>query len=669
MVCGSDIQKITTMIHKNTDKRPHTSYRTELILCLLLTTILASLYLQTGSYDFVDFDDNLYVTQNKMVQSGITLESIRWAFSINEQLYWHPLTWLSHMLDCQLYGLNPGMHHITNLILHILNCILLFLTLRGMTGSIWCSAFVALLFGIHPINVESVAWISSRKNVLSTFFWLLTMASYIQYCHKPSRKRYWITLICFVFGLMAKPMLVTLPFTLLLLDYWPLNRIALPDKWRVPPSNKLLVDKSLGDRQDCTLLNAIFEKIPFLLFSGLAIIFSTLAVNQLGLEVSFQSVPLNTRLSNALISYWAYIWQILWPTDLAFFYPFPKTIPLWKSLIAAFFLIVSTGLGVKFVRQAPYFLIGWLWYLGTLVPVIGIVQAGLWPATSDRFAYVPSIGLFLITVWSIRASAYKWQWLTPIKSGTLAAVVATTLFMATNHQIKTWQNSTALFKNAIANTQNNFLAYNNLGNVYLTEGDVDKSIVQYRYALAANPRYAEAHNNLAAALLKQNQIESAIEHLKIAAELNPANVGYLTNYNQVRSLWHYQKGITAMEEQGYDEALMHFDQALEFNKIFPPAIIMKARVLEKKEDFTRAIKSYKQFLSFDPANSDVPLQIASLYAIQGDAEQSAEWLHRSILKGFDDWDSINGKTSFINIKDCQPFRELMNRYDGLNFGE
>ncbi|MEE4604575.1 MAG: tetratricopeptide repeat protein, partial [Desulfobacteraceae bacterium] len=481
------------------------------------------------------FDDNLYVYQNGIVQSGITSEGIRWAFSINEHFYWHPLTWLSHMLDCQLYGLNAGMHHVTNLILHTLNSLLLFLVLQGMTGSTWRSAFAALLFAIHPINVESVAWISSRKNVLSTFFWLLTMAGYTLYCRQPNRLRYWLTLGAFTLGLMAKPMLVTLPCVLLLFDYWPLNRIKLPDKWRVSSGRSVRVNR-LYNQTDHSLWHVILEKIPFFLFSCLAVIFSIIAVKQLGIDVTYESIPLSSRVSNALVSYWVYIRQIIWPTDLAFFYPFPETIPIWKPLTSAFFIIALLGLAVKFARKAPYIIIGWLWYLGTLVPAIGLLQAGLWPATSDRFAYVPSIGLFILAAWSFGQAPYKWRWLTPIKASFIATAFATSLFLAASHQIKTWQNSSTLFLNAISDTRNNFLAHHNLGNVYLAEGNLEKAIAQYDMALKADSRFIETHNSLAAALLKQGKIDSAISHLKKATALSPSNVIYRRNYNSARSL-------------------------------------------------------------------------------------------------------------------------------------
>jgi len=504
-----------------------------LLICLFLIIILAALYWNIVDYDFVSFDDDLYVTKNHVVQSGITLEGILWAFSFNEKLYWHPLTWLSHMLDCQLFGLNAGMHHAINLLLHIFNTLLLFLTLRRMTGFSWCSALVALLFGIHPINAESVAWISSRKNVLSTFFWLLTTYSYLHYSKQPARRYYLITLLIFSFGLMTKPMIVTLPCVLLLLDFWPLRRITLPDLWQEPVPGKWSDVCSIPKRP---LLFVISEKIPFLLLSGIAIAFSISTANKLGIDVPFNTVSLSSRVTNAIVSYWVYIKQIIWPTNLAFFYPFPHSTPLWQAFLALIFLIGITVLSFKYVLKAPFLAVGWLWYLGTLLPAIGIIQAGLWPATANRFVYVPEIGLFIILVWGIYAIVSNFCYPNRLKTIPIFIIIFGFFFLSSHQQIESWKNSKTLYTHAINVTRNNFVAHNNLGNIYYSNGNLDKAAQQYIKALKAMPDYPEAHNGLGAVLLKKSKISLAIKHFKIAAELDPSNPNFIQNYNIARSL-------------------------------------------------------------------------------------------------------------------------------------
>ena len=516
-----------------TPLKEHVKKPSGLIICMFLTIIVAVLYRNAPGYDFVRFDDDLYVTKNAVVQSGVTLEGIRWAFSFNEKLYWHPLTWLSHMLDCQLFGLNAGMHHTVNLSLHIANTLLLFLVLQRMTGFSWCSALVALLFGIHPINVESVAWISSRKNLLSAFFWLLTTLNYLYYCKRPIRRNYWLTLLIFALGLMAKPMLVTLPCALLLLDFWPLRRIAFPDGWRELDPGKWAVVHSIPKRP---LSFVIVEKIPFLLFSGLAILFSLTTANQLGIDVSFHAVSLATRVSNAFVSYWVYVRQIIWPTNLAFFYPFPQSTPPWQSFLAFVFLFGTVVFSFKFAFKIPFFTVGWLWYLGTLVPAIGLIQAGLWPATADRFVYIPQIGLFLIVVWGTYAFLSHWHEFMPFKYIPPAIIVFLCIFFIADQQIRTWKNSVTLFTHAIKVTKNNFVAHNNLGNIYFSKGDLDEAEEQYAKALEALPAYPEAHNGMGAVLLKKNKIDLAVKHFKKAFELDPHNPSIIRNYKIARRL-------------------------------------------------------------------------------------------------------------------------------------
>jgi len=372
--------------------------RSEFVVSLFLVVIILVAYWQLPSHEFLSFDDNKYITQNTHVHEGITWKNIAWAFSNTDFGYWHPLTWLSHMFVFQLVGLKFGMHHLTNLFFHIANTLLLFLVLKRMTGELWQSAFVAAMFALHPLNVESVAWASERKNVLSTFFWMLTILTYVKYTESAGFYRYLLVLFVFVLGLMSKPMLVTLPFVLLLLDYWPLCRINLSQScFGYQETNKSIqADSSL-----LLVLRLVLEKIPLFILSSICIYFSVLSFQRFNIAISTALVPMKLRIANALVSYVKYITKMVWPQNLTVYYPYPDKLPAWQVIGAALLLICVTFLALRWVKPKPYFAVGWLWYLGTLVPGVGLVQAGLWPAMADRFTYVPLIGLFICIAWSV----------------------------------------------------------------------------------------------------------------------------------------------------------------------------------------------------------------------------------------------------------------------------
>ncbi len=485
-------------------KKSFFNVRCELWLSLLLVLVTLVTYWQVTGHSFITYDDDLYVTNNSYVLQGFNPSSIKWAFSLNDAVYWQPLTWLSHMLDIELYGLNSGMHHSTNLIFHILNSLLLFFVFNRMTGTLWRSAFVAACFALHPLNVESVAWVAARKNVLSTFFWILTMLSYTLYVERPGLLRYLSVVLCFILGLMAKPMLVTLPFVLLLLDCWPLNR------WRLGSTDfKLSASWQL-----------LLEKIPLFVLAFLSIWVSTFSVYRLGVVTSAQIKPFGLRIANALISYVNYLGKILWPADLAFLYPYPLTVSLWQTIGSGFLLL---GLSAAFLTKpdrAAYLGVGWLWYLGTLVPVIGLIQAGFWPAMADRFTYVPAIGIFVIIAWGLPSLMAGWKFRKKILFPAAAAVLI--FFMTvTSIQVKYWRDSKALYEHTLQVTKNNYLVHNNLGNVYFRDRQFPEAVHQFSEALRINPTYALAHNGLGAALIRMGNIEKAIFHFQEAVKINP----------------------------------------------------------------------------------------------------------------------------------------------------
>lgn len=500
------------------------------IICGLLMVAILVLYWQVINHEFVNYDDDLYITENLYVQKGITWEGIKWAFSFNDVVYLHPLSWLSHMLDVQLFGMAPGRHHLTSVLFHIANTILLFLLFNRMTNSAWCSAFVAMLFAVHPMNVESVAWVAERKSVLSAFFWMLTIYSYIRYVEQPGVLRYLWILLFFSLGLMSKPMLVTLPFVLLLLDYWPLNRIDLKKNRGADPQKP---NAGIFATFQTKINNRlILEKIPLFCVSLVAILLSSIAVERLGITISYVSKPIGLRLSNAVVSYIKYLGKIFWPLDLTFSYPYPRTLPALQIIGSALILICLTTWVLMKLRKAPFLGVGWFWYIGTLIPVIGLVQAGAWPEMADRFTYIPAIGLFIIVAWGISGLVKNWHYEKKLLSA--AAVVTTIMLMAATWvQLGFWRNSTVLFKHAIEVTENNYLVYNNLGNIYFRQGELDKAIHHYSESLRINPSYALAHSNLGAAMFRSGKIEEAIFHFRQATILEPGNIDAQRNLNKL----------------------------------------------------------------------------------------------------------------------------------------
>jgi len=505
------------------------SHRFELVVCLFLIVGTLTVFWQVQHHDFIDLDDHLYVTENNHVQAGLTKKGVIWAFTTFHAANWHPLTWLSHMLDCQLFGMRPGMHHLTNLLFHILNSLLLLLVLRKMTGAWWRSAFVAALFALHPLHVESVAWVAERKDVLSTFFWLLTMWVYAHYAERPTFDRYLLVLLSFALGLMAKPMLVTLPFVLLLVDYWPLGRLQLGQSCN---DGNLRIKKSSAFR-------VVWEKIPFFVLAAMSGVLTLLAQQKAGALRTLDIIPLKIRTANALVSYISYIGKMIWPHNLAVFYPHPGIVPMWQAVGAGLSLICLCVLSVMFVRAGrrfPHLAVGWLWYLGTLVPVIGLVQVGS-QAMADRYTYVPLIGLFIMISWGFYDLVRGWKnrrMVLAISTG----VVLLALMACTWSQVRLWKNSTLLFKHALNVTDNNYKARNLLGIASERQGRLKEALRHYSEALRIKPEYADAHNNQGVALARQGRLKEAISHFSEALRIKP---DYVDAHNNL--------GV-ALEQQG-----------------------------------------------------------------------------------------------------------------------
>jgi protein O-mannosyl-transferase len=510
--------------------------RATFLICLLLALVTLAIYWPVIRCEFINYDDPVYVTENPPVQAGLTWKGAGWAFTTGHASNWHPLTWLSLMLDSQLYGMKAGGYHATNLLFHVANTLLLFLLLRRMTGAQWRSAFVAALFALHPLHVESVAWVAERKDVLSTLFFLLTLMSYTRHAERKAagsseqrarntgvfsylRSRfsagYWLALVLFALGLLSKPMLVTLPFVLLLLDYWPLGRISNPG-----PRPSTFDPRLLG--------RLVLEKVPFFVLSLAASVATFAAQERGGAVQALAALPLGARLENALISYAVYILKMFWPVNLALPYLYlpPSVWPAWHGIAAAVLLAGVSVLVVRSWRRRPYLAVGWLWFLGTLIPVIGIVQVGN-ASLADRYTYIPLLGLFIIAAWGgAELVEHRHRWRAPLAAAGLATVGACAVL--TRVQLGFWHDSVALFGHAVKVTKDNCIAYNARAHALFDQGKLDEANADWSEALRIKLYYGNPYNddllyNIGATLTRQNKNDEALRYFEQAMQIKPTN--------------------------------------------------------------------------------------------------------------------------------------------------
>lgn len=591
----------------------------------MVVTVAA--YLPVRYCDFVNYDDTGYVTVNGRVQNGLNVDNVKWAFTTFSAANWHPLTWISHMADMHFFGLNPAAHHLSSVFFHCINVLLLFLVLRRMTGAVWKSAVVAALFALHPQNVESVAWISERKNLLSTLFWLATMWSYVSYARMPSVRRYLEVVVMMTLGLMAKPMLVTLPFVLLLLDFWPLGRVQ---AW---PPGEVVVGTGEPARYASPRPIAVLllEKVPLLALS-LASALITLRAQENGQAIaSLSAVPLAVRLENVVMSYALYLYRMVWPVRLAIIYPFRlQGMAASQVAVSAAVLILITAWAVWQLRRQPYLAVGWFWFLGTLVPVIGLVQIGM-QANADRYVYVPLIGVFIALAWAIGDWVERFP---QTRSVVAAATVACLLLLGlrTRDQIRYWHDSKALFNHAIDEVNDNFVAYNNLGQTVEIEGHYDQAYALYAKALQIKPnilysstlfnvgslkltekKYSEAvsyfedalrypegirstlitQQTLGAAYQAEHDYKHAEEHFREVMRLAPERAGN-TRLNLAIML--------AMQER-YADAIVLYRENLAVSEE-PWTYFLLATAQEKAGDFVEAEKSLRSAIRLKPDNPE-----------------------------------------------------------------
>ena len=513
-----------------------------------LSILVLTIYLQTLGFDFINLDDNLYIYRNPTVLSGLNWDSVRWAFTAFHAANWHPVTWLSHLADVELFGADPGGHHATNIFFHLANTLLAFFVFQKYTGAVWKSAIVAALFAVHPLHVESVAWVSERKDVLSAFFWLLTMLFYCKYArarqiikNPPTTNSttfaenrpafyYFLTLLFFAVGLMSKPMLVTLPMVLLLLDFWSLERL-----------------QTLRD-----LPRLFLEKIPFLALSAISSVITVIAQRRGGAFQSLEMLPLETRLINSAVSYVKYIVMMFYPANLSVWYPYDRNFAWWQIIGSLALLIGISIFCLRQIKRRKYFLFGWLWFLGTLVPVIGLVQVGAQPL-ADRYTYVPYFGLFVMLVWGL-AEVFlhlRWSW-----SLIAAFVIASLLILSaiSYRQTAHWKNDEALYRHSLSVTTNNFLIMQNYCHALMVQERFDEAEALCRESIAAQPDYAESHNTLGVILVRKNQLEAGIESFQKALVLSPNYAGVYANL-----------AVAFVLQNNPDEAEINLQKAVELN--------------------------------------------------------------------------------------------------------
>jgi tetratricopeptide (TPR) repeat protein len=564
---------------------PKLTARLDPWICVGLLIAVFAVYGQVATHVFINFDDPIYVTENPQVRTGLTWDGVAWAFTTFHDSNWFPLTWLSHMFDVQLFGLDSRWHHLINVLLHAFSTLVLFVVLRRVTGARWPSAFVALIFGIHPLHVESVAWIAERKDVLSALFWMLTMWAYAAYVERSTKPRYLLTLGVFGLGLMSKPMLVTLPLVLLLLDLWPLGR---------------------GLR--------IIEKVPFFVASLASSIVAYVAHQRGGAVATFEVISLATRVENALVTYVVYIVKTLWPTHLAIFYPYPLQSLVVPASLSALALVVITLLVVLACKRRPYLAVGWFWYIVTLAPVIGIIQTGS-QARADRYTYIPMIGLTIALVWGTADLLKPW----PRAQAALAGAAALGLLALTWFQVATWRDDTTLYRHAIAVVPGNYIAYYNLASALEAQGQTDEAITQLREAVHARPYYVPARAELGQLLASQGHTAQALQELQAAVRLRPDDPDA-----------HYRLGSVLGSLGRANDAAVQFAETVRLQPNNPDAHYNLALALAQQDRLPDAAREFAATIGLRPNDADAHYNLGISLARLGQLDASIEQFNETL---------------------------------------
>jgi len=694
---------------------------------LIVVTLI--LYWQTKDFGFVNYDDNIYVYNNKHIQKELSIENLKWALTASYEASWQPVVWLSYMIGYHFHGLNPGWHHLTNVFFHISNALLLFFLLKQITGALYRSAFIAFLFALHPIHMESVVWITERKDVLCAFFWMLSIWSYLHYLKRPGLLRYTQLFALLSLSLMTKPMPVTLPFTLLLLDFWPLGRVD----FKIRKSETLNLERE----QECasnfsphTFIHIIstsianlfsfirrnihlfLEKLPLFIPVILSIIITIMVSKSGGAVPSLKIFPLQIRIENALFSYICYIEKMMWPFNLAVFYPHPGDLPFWKVTASLLLILIISVISIRMIQKRPWLFVGWFWYLGTLVPVIGLIQIGGY-AMADRFAYIPFIGIYIIIAWGIPLLFSNFKKKTMISIISISFILI--IFLTAWNQIKYWTDSIRLFEHALEVTSNNAIAHNNLGtalreskkqdkalmhfmkalqidpklaltynNLGMTlaeKGETDKAIYYYTQAIHFDPEFSEAYNNLGIVLFQKNKLKEAIEHFQTAIQRMPDNTDMQHNLSIILQtqkkidaaiekiqtrlenitddpILYYQLGNMYLKKGEDDKAILNYQNALSLKSDFKPALNSLSNAFTNRNDYSKAIFFLEKLIALDPDKNALYYDIACLYAKQNKKNVALEWLTKAIDKGFDNWELIKTDRNLLNIRNSTDYINL-----------
>jgi tetratricopeptide (TPR) repeat protein len=626
-------------------------------LCFLLALAVWIVFGQTISFhEFVNYDDGLYVYENESVIQGLSLKGIVWAFTHLHVDEWWPLNTISHMLDCELFGLDAGGHHFTNVLLHTATVVLLFLVLRSMTGAFWRSAFVAAVFAIHPLRVESVAWVTERKDVLSGLFFVLTLGAYVRYARRPfALGRYLLVLFLFTLGLLSKSSVVTMPFLFLLLDWWPLQRVR-GAQCQVSGKGVFAVNLT----PDTSHLTLLIEKIPFLLLAiagSAATMFAVKDLHPIG-ELGFP-----WRIANAFVSYATYIWQMIYPVGLAVFYPHPENqVPLATVGLSLLGLVIISAAVTAGWRKRPYLLVGWLWYLGMLVTVIGLVQVGI-QAHADRYTYLPQIGLYILVAWGAADLCASCRHRRAILS-TAAAAILIGFVLGASIQTTHWRNSKALWSHTVACTSANPMAHHSLGNALMAEGKVDEAIAQYKQAIQFKPDYVRALNNLGVALSSQGRLAEAIPHFQRVVQLRPqyANARFnlavslatqgllpeaVQHFERLLQLQpdspevHYHLAVGLVTLGNLADAISHFERALQLKPDRPEAHKYMGVALASQGKLSEAIEHYQQALKLSPRYARARYRWGDALAASGKWEEARQQYEQALQINPNDADVQN----------------------------
>lgn len=561
--------------------------RNAVLMCLVLAVVTIAVYVHVGSHGFINIDDPGYVTENPHIVGGITGRNIVWAFTSFDQANWHPVTWLSHMMDVQLYGLSPQGHHLTSVYIHTVSAILLFILLLRLTGAQYQSLFVAAMFALHPLHVESVAWVAERKDVLSAFFGFLSLLFYSQYAKNKSAATYVFALSSFLLGLMSKPMLVTLPVVMLLIDFWPLNRYG--------------TDEETGENhlRFKRLAALVSEKSPFLIFSIISCII-TICGQHKAIINYFSPV---FRIENTLVSYVKYIIKIIWPSDMAVLYPMPPSIPIWQVFSSVCVLVIFSSVAVKCRRRYPYIAVGWFWFIITLVPVIGIIQVGS-QAMADRYSYIPATGLFIIAAWGFSDLTKGIRCRHAVLS-LLAGIAVCTSAALTRQQVGYWQNNATLYRHTLQVTTGNEIIHYNLGNYFHSEGDLNSAVFEYKETLQINPNNEGAHINLGIIYRNSGNLNQAIQEFQEALQINPDN-----------AYAHNNLGLSLSDTGNLDQAIKEYQEAIRKAPNQSAIHYNLGLALAGKGDLRGAIVHYKEALTISPNDSEVRKDLEAALAQQ-----------------------------------------------------